>query len=923
MRYILGLLLCLQSICAFAQSGNYFLSHYSPSEDRLDNVCFQMVQHERGLMYFATRSGVLQFDGRSWNVIKGNGAIYTLLITPSGNLYWGGTAGFGIIKNNKQSLPELVSISEGDEARNIFQSIHVSNNLYFVNEEKIFVFNTSTDQTLAIPATELTGSFTGIFELFGAVYVNTSKTGVYKVDGDKLLRPSLELAEHEQVVFSAHSSDHYLIGLSNNKLYAVSPDLSLRQVQLEDQDYVNKSVIVNGDWVSNDLFVIGTLRGGMIFINASTGKTQEIINYATGLPDNEIFTLMNDKNQAIWAAHEYGFTRIAPHLPFRSFSHYPGLQGNLLCAISFQDNVYVGTSLGLFRLEKEDLFEEISYYVQVPVTEEKRPPKTAPQAGAEPAAVTIPPEPVTESKRKGFFRFLRRKKNDENEKVETKQATPPAAEPVKETAPLPVTQQFKTVKRTEKILRTSQYVYKKVEGIEAKVTQLLEVNGKLIAAGLGGTYEITELASTTLSETPARYIYATTDNLLFISTYSDEVKTLMFDEKKWQTLTLLENLNDRITHIFEGDENALWLCALDKVYRLSVTQEKVNDIQVIEIANPNYDEFVGIQWRDETIICNTQGFYAYRPDHNAFEKVDSLSGNTLSNYFARNTTIWYRDIHGWKLFGTPVGKRNLGLVNLFQNLRQITPDATTGNVWMITGNNELYRFYGDRITQYETGFPVLLKSFTNGEMRTGERFKFDIDQENSSLVFEIVQPDYLASPAIEYRYRLKGLEEAYSNWSNNNNVIDFPYLPSGDYSLEVQARDILGRVQNMSRITIEVLPPYWKRPWFYALEVLLFTFFVLLSFRLSARYRIVSRLLMVLTIIMLIQFIETIVGETFETRASPVIDFFIQVVIAMLVLPVEGYLREMMFRSLETNGRLKRLFYQRTDSSVNEESEEQ
>jgi hypothetical protein len=77
----------------------------------------------------------------------------------------------------------------------------------------------------------------------------------------------------------------------------------------------------------------------------------------------------------------------------------------------------------------------------------------------------------------------------------------------------------------------------------------------------------------------------------------------------------------------------------------------------------------------------------------------------------------------------------------------------------------------------------------------------------------------------------------------------------------------------------------------------------MLSFRLSTRYRIVSRVLSLLTIILLIEFIQTVIGETILTKNSPVIDFFIQVVVALLVLPVEGYLRNLMLKSLDSSGK--------------------
>src|SRR5262249_36542945 len=84
----------------------------------------------------------------------------------------------------------------------------------------------------------------------------------------------------------------------------------------------------------------------------------------TGLPDNEVYALLGDNKESIWVAHDYGFTRIAPFQPFRTYNHYPGLEGNLLCAYSAADGgVYVGTSLGLFRLVKDEVYEEEEYFI--------------------------------------------------------------------------------------------------------------------------------------------------------------------------------------------------------------------------------------------------------------------------------------------------------------------------------------------------------------------------------------------------------------------------------------------------------------------------------------------------------------------------------------------------------------------------------
>ena len=892
MRHLIFLFLWCNVLLGFSQSGNYFLSHYSPDKDRFDNVCFQIAQHENGMLYFATRSGLLQFDGKAWDLIQGQGAIYTLQISSDGKIFWGGVNGYGYIHFNDKGLPEIKTLSEG--VRNIFQSVILSDKIYFASEDKLFILDTRGEKAETIKSTELTGTFSSVFVMSGLPYISTTKSGAFKIGEDELEKTKSLFPSESPIVFSASMDEMQLLGLANNQIYIAERGRPFRQLKLADQEYINQSFIVNGTWVNNQMIALGTLRGGLIFINTLTGKTHETINYSTGLPDNEVFTLFFDRSQCIWAAHEYGFTRVSPYMPFRSFNHYNGLQGNLLCAITYKEGVYVGTSVGLFKLEKEDVFEEIINYIDNPGRIRKK------SIGKSREQETTPETATTDSKRRGLLsRIFKRNtesaptvKNDSPAKIEEE---------------IVESQGSTRIKQTQRVFRQSRFAYKKVKGIDSKITHLVEVKGKLIAGGLGGTFEISGLASKVISEVPTRFVYGSKKGWLLISTYTDNVNTFIYDGALWKKKQLLDNLNDQITDIFEGADDEFWLCALDKVYRIRASVSDISDIQVIEIQNPTYDEFIGLHQDNKTILANTRGFHVYNDSTRSFAIVDSLSENNLANYFASENSIWYKDVHGWHVWGQDTELKSLGLLNLFQNIRFLFQNTANDDLWLITGNNELFRFDSQRLNPYVSRFPLALKSVRNGELRYGgQRLDLSLDEDYGALTLEVVQPDFFGGEAIEYRYNLRGLEKDWTDWSKSNNVIEIPYLPSGDYTLEVQSRDVFGEVQSMKPLSMMVIPPFWKRPWFYALEVLLFSFLVILSFRLSVRYRIISRLLMLLTIIMLIQFIETVVGQTFATKASPVIDFFLQVLIAMLVLPIEGYLRDLMLRSLDSNNRFYR-----------------
>ena len=70
-----------------------------------------------------------------------------------------------------------------------------------------------------------------------------------------------------------------------------------------------------------------------------------------------------------------------------------------------------------------------------------------------------------------------------------------------------------------------------------------------------------------------------------------------------------------------------------------------------------------------------------------------------------------------------------------------------------------------------------------------------------------------------------------------------------------------------------------------------------LSVKLSVaneKYRTVSEVISLLTVIIFIQFLQTAISTSIEIRSSPVLEFIIQVFIALVVFPVENYFRKFM-----------------------------
>lgn len=874
MRFNLLLAVCwLAFVPSIAQNGNYFLSHYAPQQDNIDHFSFDIAQDEKGIVFFANKAGVLQFDGRNWVLVPTPGPVYTLAVS-NNHVFIGGLAGFGKLATQNDGLVYENLSGNHPTALNIYESLAINGQVYFLSHESLFIIDANTGNLINTISRENT-SFSGIFEIQGQIYLQTEEDELLQLKGQALTKSQLNPSAG-QIIFSTAKPGlkGTLIGTTSNQVFVYNNN-ELSELVLKDQVYLQSNVLVGGVILNETMVALGTLRGGVIFIDRKTGETQEIINYYTGLPDNEVYAMLGDQNTGVWVAHDYGFTRIAPFLPFRSFSHYPGLEGNLLCAHSIGESIYVGTTLGLFKLVRDDVYAEETYYV----TKRSRVSATAPveEQAAEAAKSS------RDKARRGLFG---RKKKQPDTVQEPKAATAAAV-----TEPVTTKE-----KRTRKVLKSLQYRYKRVEGIAGKVTNLITIDGQLYAAGLSGVFRIGDLSAAAVTNEPVRSVFLSPSlNQLFISTYNEEVKSYRNNGKSWQETHLLDTLQEYVSYMFEDKLQNLWLCSRAATLKVEMIDGEITNIDRVPYLRPSIDETVGLAVGSDVYVVNAGEFQLYDVANNRFVKYDSLPGTR--KYFASEGAFWFNDGHRWRTIDQRLTRSmQLEWLGLFQDIRYLTPAEDGKSLWVISAGNELYRF-SPELTAEHKDYPLFLREVRGPQTKLTRVQRLQVEEEEGSLTFEFIQPDYFGGQAIEYRYLVSGLTDTWSDWSPSNNVIPFPYLPSGEYEITVQAKNLFGKINELEKIYFSVLPPYWKRPWFYGAEVAFLSMLVLLSVRLSvsnSRLRPVSGVLSLLTVIIFIQLVQTSVYSLISIQSSPVIEFLIQVFIAMLVLPLETRLRRLM-----------------------------
>jgi len=220
MKHLLIFLFYFLCFTTFAQEGDYFLTHYAPGAENIDNKNFDIKQGNDGIIYIANRSGVLLFDGKNWELIATPGAVFSLDSDTRNNIYVGGRSGFGQLVRDEgfnlvyQSLSDTIANNE-----DIFITKFYKGNIYFLNRESLFIVN--PQQYLIEIHTTDSDNFVNLFELNDQLFVSTDNNHNYIVNRFQLFDSNLSLPDSSAIVFSRLSPDDstQIIGTSSNKLF--------------------------------------------------------------------------------------------------------------------------------------------------------------------------------------------------------------------------------------------------------------------------------------------------------------------------------------------------------------------------------------------------------------------------------------------------------------------------------------------------------------------------------------------------------------------------------------------------------------------------------------------------------------------------------------------------------------------------------
>jgi len=310
-----------------------------------------ITQSESGFMYFGNNNGVLEFDGDRWKLYNDLGAFNVRSTFSIGNrIYAGAFNELGYFYPDSLSQLNFKTLVQGPNVRDLEDFWHICewNDYVVFHSQKGLCFY-KDDQLKHIIYPE--SRFVSAFVVNGLLLVQDEQVGLMEVRGNDVfpVTGGKLFADKEVNSIMALSNSELVIGTMNNGLYKWDMEKFV-EWKVPANDLLKKVNIFSGCKYSDDLFVYGTIQGGLVIID-SKGEIYLQVDKDKGLVNNTVLSVFVDREGNIWGGLDNGIVKVNFNTTISFLQGYYNL-GTGYVMDKFKNEYYFGTNQAVFKIEE-------------------------------------------------------------------------------------------------------------------------------------------------------------------------------------------------------------------------------------------------------------------------------------------------------------------------------------------------------------------------------------------------------------------------------------------------------------------------------------------------------------------------------------------------------------------------------------------
>lgn len=718
-------------------------------------------QDSRGAMFFANNEGLLQFDGNNWNClpVANKTVVRSVAVDASGRVFVGAQGEFGYFfpdGNGRLRYHSLVGLLPA-EKRN-FEDVW---DIVFVEKAVFFRTNRAVFQFFGekISIHEPGGDLTAMFATPHGLVLqqNISELLVFENGGFRSFLQSLDLKSSLTGAMNWRG-DTLLFSSLKNGIFYFSKNEFARWPTRHDAVFQEKR-IYSATVLPNGQIALGTSLDGLIVLDEKRRIFQHL-NKKTGLQNNNILHTFADRAGNLWLGLDSGIDCAVLDAPFTTVIPDGDLQGTGYAAAVHEKQLYLGVSNGVYRTAWDGFFDP-----------EKRP----------------------------FFQ--------------------------------------------------------KITATDGQVWALNVVENELLLGHHEGSFRLEGQGMNRVSGEPGAWTFVQfSEEYLFGGTYSGLVlykkvgKNWVFDQK-------MNGLNESCRIMVKDADDAIWVAHPYRgLYRVEWSPERKSELRVqffnsknglpADINNAVF-EVAG-----KAVFATENGVFRFEKQTSRFvpdEDFDRVLGKNQRIKLLREDAagnIWYvADREAGVLLVDDFGLKKAVQKKVFPELAEKLVSGFEF-VFPVDRDNVFFgaeqgfvHFNAAQNRAADTVFQVILGQVNAGHLQRDsvifggyfsekgilkDRQSGDfpvLDAEMNNLRFSFSATEFKDPAFLQYRFKLVGLSETWSDWSGEN-VRNFTNLSPGKYRFEVQARRKDGRASAVVSFGFRIRPPWYSSVaarFFYAL----------------------------------------------------------------------------------------------------------
>ncbi|MBO3697679.1 ATP-binding protein [Roseivirga sp. E12] len=363
-RISLLVLLMLATVLHISAQQSYsyglpYMQVYNPKDYDGLGQNWDVLQGDNGLMYFASKTGVLTFDGTHWNTIRLSnlGTVRSLDKDEEGKIYVGGIGDMGYLETDSLGGQKFTSLMDllPEDIRNSNPDFYRTN----ISDEGVFFMTPYfavryfEGEIEMVTSTEEQGNFNRSYVVNNQVYYLLPVSGLHTYKGGRL-----QLVSGGEKAANSRSTTSGLIPWGDNELLLIEYTGDALILNDEGAKKATGPALDNLKRILSQVFVaevipveglgyaLNSANDGLI-ITDETFNVLHHIRKRDGLSDNAVRRGMIDQSGNYWAVTNKGITYIMLNSPFTKADEKTGIDAGLLSATLKNDTLFLGTTWGV------------------------------------------------------------------------------------------------------------------------------------------------------------------------------------------------------------------------------------------------------------------------------------------------------------------------------------------------------------------------------------------------------------------------------------------------------------------------------------------------------------------------------------------------------------------------------------------------